>query len=34
VEFYQIPDRVLEKLGVNTSVEPFITDSPVKESVA
>jgi adenine-specific DNA-methyltransferase len=26
VEFYQIPDRILEKLGVNTSVEPFISD--------
>lgn len=23
VEFYQIPDRILEKLGVNTTVEPF-----------
>ncbi|MEC5293867.1 MULTISPECIES: hypothetical protein [unclassified Aurantimonas] len=34
VEFYQIPDRILEKLGVNTSVEPFTTDSPAEESVA
>lgn len=34
VEFYQIPDRVLEKLGVNTSVEPFIVVSRVEENVA
>jgi adenine-specific DNA-methyltransferase len=26
VEFYQIPDRILEKLGVNTTVEPFGAD--------
>lgn len=34
VEFYQIPDRILEKLGVNTSVEPFSSDSSDEESVA
>lgn len=27
VEFYQIPDRILEKLGVNTTVEPFGTEN-------
>ena len=34
IEFYQIPDRILEKLGVNTSVEPFTSDSSAEESVA
>jgi adenine-specific DNA-methyltransferase len=34
VEFYQIPDRILEKLGVNTSVEPFSADIPHGESAA
>jgi adenine-specific DNA-methyltransferase len=34
VEFYQIPDRILEKLGVNTSVEPFGADVRQGESAA
>lgn len=34
VEFYQIPDRILEKLGVNTSVEPFGADIRQGESAA
>ena len=34
VEFYQIPDRILEKLGVNTSVEPFTADQQTGESAA
>jgi adenine-specific DNA-methyltransferase len=34
VEFYQIPDRILEKLGVNTSVEPFSADLRHEESAA
>ena len=34
VEFYQIPDRILEKLGVNTSVEPFSADIRQGESAA
>lgn len=34
VEFYQIPDRILEQLGVNTSVEPFNADIRQGESAA
>jgi adenine-specific DNA-methyltransferase len=34
VEFYQIPDRILEKLGVNTSIEPFMTGKTAEESAA
>jgi adenine-specific DNA-methyltransferase len=34
LEFYQIPDRILEKLGVNTSVEPFSADVRHGESAA
>lgn len=34
VEFYQIPDRILEQLGVNTSVEPFMTTTEQRKSVA
>jgi DNA methylase len=34
VEFYQIPDRILEKLGVNTSVEPFSADIRQGETAA
>lgn len=34
VEFYQIPDRILEKLGVNTSVEPFSAGGRHEDSAA
>ena len=34
VEFYQIPDRILEKLGVNTSIEPFSVPTAPEESAA
>jgi adenine-specific DNA-methyltransferase len=26
IEFYQIPDRILEKLGFNESVQPYIVE--------
>jgi len=35
VEFYQIPDRILEKLGMNTSTDPFSAElEPVEEDAA
>lgn len=34
VEFYQIPDRILEKLGVNTTVEPFSAEVSRSDIVA
>jgi adenine-specific DNA-methyltransferase len=34
VEFYQIPDRILEQLGVNTAVEPFDIGRAAEENAA
>lgn len=32
IEFYQIPDRILEKLGFNTTVQPFSTGEAEEEA--
>lgn len=34
IEFYQIPDRILEKLGFNTTVQPFSTGAEEAEEQA
>jgi len=34
VEFYQIPDKVLDKLGVNTTIEPFALPNPREDDAA
>ena len=34
IEFYQIPDRILEKLGFNTTVHPFSTAEDVADDSA
>ena len=31
IEFYQIPDRILEKLGFNESIQPFNDRVPMEE---